>query len=96
MRYIEKIEISKFRSFGETIKIDTFDFNVFSGGNDSGKSNILKALNLFFNNQTDHHINKAYPNICNQNSYASMKIRLAMAFSVANKYCISSFCGCSN
>ena len=53
MRYIEKIEISKFRSFGENEKIEPFDYNVFSGSNDSGKSNVLKALNLFFNNQTD-------------------------------------------
>lgn len=53
MRYIEKIEISKFRSFGENVIIEPLDYNVFSGSNDSGKSNILKALNLFFNNQTD-------------------------------------------
>ena len=53
MRYIEKIEISKFRSFGENEIISPLDFNVLSGGNDSGKSNVLKALNLFFNNQTD-------------------------------------------
>jgi predicted ATP-dependent endonuclease of OLD family len=26
---------------------------VLIGGNDSGKSNVLKALNLFFNNQTE-------------------------------------------
>ena len=29
------------------------DLNVLVGLNDSGKSNVLKALNLFFNNQTD-------------------------------------------
>lgn len=29
------------------------DVNVLIGGNDSGKSNILKALNLFFNNETE-------------------------------------------
>lgn len=32
--------------------------NIIVGGNDSGKSNILRALNLFFNNQT--HLNQAY------------------------------------
>lgn len=53
MRIIEKIEISKFRSFGELETIETFDLNVFSGSNDSGKSNLLKALNLFFTGQSD-------------------------------------------
>lgn len=33
--------------------LDFEEINVFSGSNDSGKSNVLKALNLFFNNVTD-------------------------------------------
>ena len=53
MRFIEKIEMTKFRSLGESETIESYDLNIFSGGNDSGKSNILKALNLFFNNETD-------------------------------------------
>jgi len=49
MKIIEKIEIKHFRSFGEKTKIsDINDLNIFSGANDSGKSNILRALNLFF------------------------------------------------
>ncbi|MEI7511538.1 MAG: AAA family ATPase [Candidatus Peregrinibacteria bacterium] len=49
MKLIEQIKIKHFRSFGEEINIiDTEDLNVFSGANDSGKSNILRALNLFF------------------------------------------------
>jgi predicted ATPase len=56
MRLIEKVVISKFRSLGESEIIETFDLNIFSGSNDSGKSNILKALNLFFNGQTDLNI----------------------------------------
>ena len=51
--YIEKIEIQYFRSiYHETIS-GLERLNVFSGRNDVGKSNILKALNLFFNNETD-------------------------------------------
>ena len=49
---ITKIEIISFRSI-ERIIIPVKEINVFSGVNDIGKSNILKALNLFFNNQTD-------------------------------------------
>lgn len=49
---ITKIEIISFRSIERTI-IPVKEINVFSGANDIGKSNILKALNLFFNGQTD-------------------------------------------
>lgn len=50
MKIIEKIEIKYFRSFGvKTEIINLKNLNIFSGGNDSGKSNILRALDLFFN-----------------------------------------------
>ena len=53
MNIIERIEIGYFRSFGEkSIKIENLkDLNIFSGSNDVGKSNVLKALNLFFNDE---------------------------------------------
>lgn len=51
--YIEKIEIQFFRSiYRETISGLRL-LNIFTGKNDVGKSNILKALNLFFNNETE-------------------------------------------
>ena len=58
MQLIEKVEIKSFRSFGNQKKnktqiIELKDLNIFSGGNDSGKSNILRALNLFFNQKTN-------------------------------------------
>lgn len=58
MKIIEKIEIKSFRSFcnrkGDKSEIHKIsDLNVFSGANDSGKSNILRALNLFFNGYTN-------------------------------------------
>jgi AAA15 family ATPase/GTPase len=57
MKIIEKIEIRHFRSFDggvgepkvEVVNLE--DINIFSGANDSGKSNVLRALNLFFNNE---------------------------------------------
>lgn len=49
---IERIHIKNFRSLvDETIELS--DCNFFVGKNDSGKSNVLKALNLFFNERTD-------------------------------------------
>lgn len=45
---IKKIRIAHFRSIvNETIIVS--DFNVFVGMNDVGKSNVLKALDMFFN-----------------------------------------------
>ena len=50
---IKKIEIRNFRSI-EHMEIDTDKgINVFTGKNDAGKSNILKALNLFFNDEIE-------------------------------------------
>lgn len=55
MKIIEKIKIEKFRSFGQGTKngneILCNELNVYSGKNNSGKSNILKALNLFFKDE---------------------------------------------
>ena len=49
---IKSVHIRNFRSIvDETINLT--DFNCFVGKNDSGKSNVLKALNLFFNGETD-------------------------------------------
>ena len=53
MILIEKLEIFYFRSI-YTLKLDNIkDLCILSGRNDCGKSNVLKALNLFFNNETD-------------------------------------------
>lgn len=53
MLKINKLLIKNFRSI-ETANIDCNNITVFVGQNDAGKSNILRALNLFFNGQTDH------------------------------------------
>ena len=48
MKILSKIEIHRFRSISDSV-IDVDDINIFSGKNNSGKSNVLKALNIFFN-----------------------------------------------
>lgn len=50
---ISKISIKRFRSFGQ-VEIEATRLNVYSGKNNSGKSNILRALNLFFNSQSNY------------------------------------------
>ena len=46
---IEKLILSNFRSYKDEIVIDFDDLNVFVGKNDIGKSTILEALDIFFN-----------------------------------------------
>lgn len=52
MLRIKHIRIKNFRSIVD-LSIDTDKMNIFVGLNDAGKSNILKALNLFFNGETE-------------------------------------------
>ncbi len=53
---IEKVTIKNFRSFkNETVEVS--DINVFVGKNDAGKSNFLRALDLFFNHDNGYQLN---------------------------------------
>lgn len=53
MQLIKKVEIHYLRSIYSTSLDAVGDLNLFFGRNDSGKSNILRGLNLFFNEETD-------------------------------------------
>ena len=54
MHLIHALEIKYFRSI-YSLKLDSLKhLNILAGSNDAGKSNILKALNLFFNSETDY------------------------------------------
>ena len=46
---IKQVQICNFRSI-KNLDFDFKDFTVLLGANNSGKSNILKALNFFFQN----------------------------------------------
>ena len=46
---IKTIKLTNFRSYKEEITVDFHDLNVFVGKNDIGKSTILEALDIFFN-----------------------------------------------
>jgi predicted ATP-dependent endonuclease of OLD family len=56
MIQIEHVEIKYFRSIYRVRLPKLTDVIILAGRNDVGKSNILKALNLFFNNQTDWNV----------------------------------------
>jgi len=53
MQLIKKVEIKYLRSLYNLSLVNVGDMNVIFGRNDSGKSNFLRALNLFFNKQTE-------------------------------------------
>lgn len=53
MDLIRKIRIENFRSIDDLTVPGVGPFNVFVGKNSSGKSNVLRALNLFFNDELE-------------------------------------------
>lgn len=50
--YIKRVKVINFRSLVD-VDVALDDYTALVGVNDSGKSNLLRALNLFFNGQTD-------------------------------------------
>lgn len=54
-RIIKSVYIKRFRSF-DTVNIPADKLNIFSGKNNTGKSNVLRALNLFFNNCSNYNV----------------------------------------
>lgn len=92
-KIINKIVISGFRSIdNETISAS--DINIFSGTNDSGKSNILRALNLFFNSQSDFQKSLKFYDDYNKVSFAratmsakmKQQIKIRVYFNIPHSY----------
>jgi predicted ATP-dependent endonuclease of OLD family len=53
MKLITMVDIESFRSIRRAQLAGLSHFTAFAGMNNSGKSNVLRALNAFFNDQTD-------------------------------------------
>jgi predicted ATPase len=53
MALIREVEVAYFRSFYKVSLNSCSALNVIFGKNDAGKSNLMRALNLFFNESTD-------------------------------------------
>ena len=56
MRIVDRVEINYFRSVYSVSLTQCRDINVLVGSNDAGKSNILRAMNLFFTNEPEPHV----------------------------------------
>lgn len=89
---IKKIEIENFRSINSRVAIHEREekFRVFIGGNNTGKSNILRAINLFFNAETELGVPFSPATDFCKNNKKSIKINVEFEFSRAgDKHIVS-------
>ncbi len=86
---ISSIRIKNFRSIRNEL-IQPKDFNIFVGLNDAGKSNILKALNLFFNDETDYGKRFSFQNdftfLFPKSSHSTKEIKITVKFDIPDTY----------
>ncbi|OEE65880.1 hypothetical protein A1OO_08710 [Enterovibrio norvegicus FF-33] len=85
---IKRVEIKNFRSI-RTLSISPNQLAVLVGRNDSGKSNVLRALNLFFNGKTDQNKEldfKIDHNIFNLPNRRAKEIIVKIELSVPENY----------
>ena len=86
---IKEITIKNFRSIvNQTIKFS--NMNIFVGTNDVGKSNVLKALNLFFNNETEvgaeYNFDTDFTKLFNPRSKEAKEITIKLVIEVPSSY----------
>lgn len=77
--FIERIHVKNFRSIVDQV-FYAKDLTIFVGNNDVGKSNVLKALNLFFTGQTE--FNSAFNFNVDYSRYAIEKKKKAKEISI--------------
>lgn len=86
---ISSIQIKNFRSIRNVI-IKATEFNILVGTNDVGKSNVLKALNLFFNGQTDYNKAFSFENdftyLFPEKSHSTKEIKITITFEIPDTY----------
>lgn len=83
---IKRIYIKNFRSIVEA-DIDVSEFNVFVGLNDSGKSNVLKALNLFFNYKREtFNFFEDYSKLVHYTGHRAKEIIIALTLEIPKPY----------
>jgi len=86
---IKSIHIINFRSI-RNININLLNMNVFVGLNDVGKSNVLKALNLFFNNKADYDsefdFQRDFSYLFPEKSHSAKEITIVLEFDVPSSF----------
>lgn len=86
---IKTIRIKNFRSI-RNLSISLSKMNIFVGLNDVGKSNVLKALNLFFNNNTDYDaefdFDRDFTYLFPKNSHSAKEIKIEIEFVIPETF----------
>ena len=86
---IQSIRIKNFRSI-RNASINVSGMNIFVGLNDVGKSNVLKALNLFFNNNTDYDVKfdfeKDFSYLFPKSSHSTKEISIELKVEIPSTY----------
>ncbi len=86
---IKTISIKHFRSI-TSVNISADKLNIFVGLNDVGKSNILKALNLFFNGETDYNqgfvFEKDFSKLFPEKNKKAKEIEIKITFDIPKNY----------
>lgn len=86
---IKQVEIRNFRSIRRGI-LRLENYNIFVGLNDAGKSNFLKALNLFFNGQTDYKkefdFSQDFSYLFPKKTHNTKEIKIRITFSLPSSY----------
>ncbi len=86
---ISSIRIKNFRSIRNEL-ITPKDFNIFVGLNDAGKSNVLKALNLFFTGETDYgkkfNFQNDFTYLFPSSSHSTKEIKITVKFEIPETY----------
>jgi len=89
MLRIKHIKIKNFRSIID-LNIDADKMNIFVGLNDAGKSNVLKALNLFFNGETEpgtsYNFETDYSKYAPVRKKKAKEITISIVFSIPKRY----------
>ena len=86
---ITSIHITNFRSI-RNITIMPTKLNIFVGLNDVGKSNVIKALNLFFNNNTDYDMEfdftKDFSYLFPEKSHSAKEIKIELRLQIPDSF----------
>lgn len=86
---ISNIQIKNFRSI-KNLNVKTDDLNIIVGLNDVGKSNLIKALNLFFTGETEsgckYNFSRDFTYLFNKKSGKAQEILISLQFYVPDYY----------
>lgn len=86
---ISNIQIKNFRSI-KNLNLRTDDLNIIVGLNDVGKSNLIKALNLFFTGETEsgckYNFSRDFSYLFNKKSGKAQEIFISLQFDVPEYY----------